>query len=941
MRNLCGILLVIFPLHLAAQKMFLYPSQAVAPRGSYQTATAIVNGVNDKTVTWTASGGRIVGTNPCVVNEPCTIAVYSKEPGVVHLKATSNANHSVTAESAITFTASPTPATSHPRFLITPAMLPALRSKATSRNVMYQSLKAVGERDLDRDKALWSWSCNGGSGLPSSDQSGYAKEADANIFAVLSMLAPSAEERNAWGCYGRDVWVYAMNQVISGKEVIIGNHWSDYSLQLSLTTDWLMAGNYLSQADQALARRFLAHVTKTVLGYSYGSTAPVGKYNSIAEFNTENMWSLAGIRAMGNNYTMSKMLFLVAAGLTFNDDPTDDPPMANSCGAKRYEVCPDYSAGSLHAYFNFFAGGMMYLMYAHLEDPGVVLPAYQSAYSNLPQMPRCSYPDGTKHACLGDGRGGESSEGSWYQYSFYRLRDALNMVHTAGYDDPIVYGPQMSLGTSSWWDMKYVSDILFLTGFGANGRPNTPAFNYFTTGDTLSYVRVPSDFATEAAMLTGDSYVNRTDRAEALRWLILNSAYGGPLGKSGDCKMYCGFNADLPTDVGLVLAMDLMITTPGPDPVASLPPDPRPSLPADLFNGSNNQHTILRTNGPESREIFSTYCPNTMIDHELQFCGRFDIFSNGEYITKGRIQFNDYNTNMSSATQSNTVSIENVTGSACTNPNECFEYFTVKNGGQFWHAYQQGFNLITHSELPSYAAFLYNDTPSYNGWWVAKGQHNVPAYDDVTKASRSMVYLRDANQLVFYDRAVTRHPASKGVYQITTGEPSVSGNEATWLTRSGKQRAYFTALFPEHASVERIDLLPGGPQQKDDWEPAANIRVSAGKPTAVEFLSVLEWGRSSFHKSPTSLVESTAGESFDGAKVGSSLVMFMRDWPKGFTGVAYPASGATTQYVSDLQPNMPFVITGDGAPASAHSDSAGVLMFAAAGTGSIHVAPAP
>jgi hypothetical protein len=66
--------------------------------------------------------------------------------------------------------------------------------------------------------------------------------------------------------------------------------------------------------------------------------------------------------------------------------------------------------------------------------------------------------------------------------------------------------------------------------------------------------------------------------------------------------------------------------------------------------------------------------------------------------------------------------------------------------------------------------------------------------------------------------------------------------------------------------------------------------------------------------------------------------MFMRDWPEKLTGVTYPASGGTTQYVSDLQPNMPYQITGDGAPASGRSDSAGVLTFSSTGSGRIHVA---
>jgi hypothetical protein len=104
---------------------------------------------------------------------------------------------------------------------------------------------------------------------------------------------------------------------------------------------------------------------------------------------------------------------------------------------------------------------------------------------------------------------------------------------------------------------------------------------------------------------------------------------------------------------------------------------------------------------------------------------------------------------------------------------------------------------------------------------------------------------------------------------------------------------------------------------------------------------VLEWGHSSFAKSKTVLVHSTGGQSFDGAEVGSSLVMFMRDWPSTFAGVAYPASGATTDYISDLTPKTTYSISGAGVPASATTDDAGVLSFSAAGTGSIRVSKSP
>ena len=126
-------------------RRYLYPTTVTAPRGSYQSVTAVVQGVNNKTVTWTTDGGTIVGTNPCVVNEPCTAALYTTVAGTYHLTATSNANGSVSATSTITITGSPTPVTTHPRLLITAAMLPGLQAKATEQHAVSS---AAGASDL-------------------------------------------------------------------------------------------------------------------------------------------------------------------------------------------------------------------------------------------------------------------------------------------------------------------------------------------------------------------------------------------------------------------------------------------------------------------------------------------------------------------------------------------------------------------------------------------------------------------------------------------------------------------------------------------------------------------------------------------------------------------------------------------------------------------------
>src|SRR5580698_1382322 len=90
---------ILLSLSALAQKIYVYPTTVTAPRGSYQTVTAIVTGANDKTVTWTSDGGTIVGTNPCIVNEPCTVALTTTTPGTYHLTGTSNSNSSVGATS--------------------------------------------------------------------------------------------------------------------------------------------------------------------------------------------------------------------------------------------------------------------------------------------------------------------------------------------------------------------------------------------------------------------------------------------------------------------------------------------------------------------------------------------------------------------------------------------------------------------------------------------------------------------------------------------------------------------------------------------------------------------------------------------------------------------------------------------------------------------------
>jgi hypothetical protein len=783
----------------------------------------------------------------------------------------------------------------------------------------------------------WSFTCEGGTGLPTSGTAGNNLEIPAYNFAMLALINPNTSTGTNWNCYGHDVMVYLMNQIVGGSFSPSEDDWRGNATYYVFTTDWLLgSGGLTSSGDLTLARQYVAWMLKFTLTNGYTNPLPTltGPYNS-----SSMILPVEGMRFFGNNYAEARFFYLAALPLTFNDTTLDDPTLSN-CAGGRYAVCSDGSANSMHAYFNYFAGAILYDQWAIMEDPNVGWQAYQAAYANLPTQPVCSWPSTSGSVpCFGEQRGGEAAEGSGYGYSAYAIRDGLNAIWTAGYADPLLYGPQMSLPTSSWWDMRDVVTNEFLTGFKAkNGNYQepaggiAPAYAYLHTGDAKHYYAEVSDYLAETGMMVFDTYTGRTDRTNALLWPVLNTAYGGPAGTAGGCNLDCGIDNNLSNDIAETVNPDLFIALAAVDPGTLTPVDPRPSMPTDLYNGSYNQHLMVRSGFTNTDSLLSFYCENSMIDHEHATCGMFEIYSNNEYITKGRVTFDDdYNFQMATATQNDQLSIMDVSTGTTPLSSGAWDYWSVGSGGLWQEGTQAGLISLYHSELPSYSAMIADTTNQYN-----LGANYAPTYvyDVATSASRSLIYLRGTNQVVTYDRAATSSATAKAVYLNTTGTPTVSGSTASWLTQSGTQKACYTELLG--GTLSNVGLTPA-PSNGGDWEVVSTLKVDAGTPTSTQFLGILEWGAASFTKSATTLVQSTAGQNFDGALVGPSLVMFMRAWPATFNGVTYPASGVTTQYVADLAPNTTYTITGAGAPASATTDTAGVLVFNAAGAGNITV----
>lgn len=771
---------------------------------------------------------------------------------------------------------------------------------------------------------------------------------------------------------------------------------------ITVMSDWQVSHDYMAMVG---AQMVSGMTTQTPPFALTGTKGPVTGYNSSTQFapGFNPGYDFIGQRAMGNNYTESRLLYLAAAGLTFNNNPTDDPPLTNTCSAVAGQVCSDGTAYNLFAYFQYLAGSMMYKEWAHLEDPNVSWQAYQAAYSNLPTQPMCT--DSTTPAttpttvpCFGDGRDGEATEGNWYQEAMSPMSLAMVSLVSAGVDDPLIYGPQMSLPFSSWWDMKYQYDLESLSYIYGTG---STVFAYPSTGHTLNLFRQPSDFTVNAWLMVLDSLTGRTDRTNQLLWPLIYSSIGG---SANFYSNWQNANANLNPNP-MFIALN---TT---DPTISPPADPRTAFPLDTFS-FNNQHIRVASlwdsgGGPTSpsyggsgstQQRLDVFSPNTRINHEVRSSGSFAVQSNAEYITLGATTFNNYFDMMHAASNDNVTGWgNNQNQTACTQTSgQVFmspgcqgmmgwlggnPYFMTYNlgaqvfngssyyqcnvslcaaadvpgvspnwttityttdaygGGQIWQQLQAGNAFMNHAELPTYVAYDIDQIPLYNGSQLSS--QPLAGITSVTAASRSFIYLRGSKQVVYYDRGAGASRSRN--YLNTTGAITISGNTASWPTQSATQKAYYTNLLP--AGITLFDMggfltNANGSPGTSDWERVSTILEDAGSPSSTQFLNVLEWGASGFSKSTTTLVQSSAGNGLDCALIGTTMACFQRTWPGTLTGSTYPASGATTHYVSDLTPNTSYTITGAGTPSSAVSDNAGVLTFAATGTGNIVVGAA-
>ncbi|MEI6415931.1 MAG: hypothetical protein WCP34_16970, partial [Pseudomonadota bacterium] len=351
---------------------------------------------------------------------------------------------------ATQYTANATPVTSHPRLWITQTDLPRLTTWAASNNPMYTQglLPAVQAAIQVYNNQFFP----GGQANPNWPDSGvitwpqYVTESYAELFAFMSRIDPDSNTRIQHAQRARNLLMHAINEAAKGH--LSGASFRDpqfatsdrsriYGEGFPLTVDWIYdavdgVGNpILTAQDKATIRQvFLMWADDNTFAFpNYVSWQP-GKPVPV---NTSSL--LTTMRYSMNNYSAGHMRQLIMMSLSMDD--TDDPPVNPALPAMQ-------QGNSLHSYFAQATGSALYQEYAMFEDAAVVASQY-------------GVPTTTKD--LGLASGGLPAEGIFYGECLSFVHGALLAMHTAGVDDPTVWGPQVSLIGSPYWD-KFANGLL-------------------------------------------------------------------------------------------------------------------------------------------------------------------------------------------------------------------------------------------------------------------------------------------------------------------------------------------------------------------------------------------------------------------------------------------------------------------------------------------------
>jgi hypothetical protein len=926
----------------------VYPTTATIPKNGIQSVTAEVSGSANNAVTWSTSGG-----SPTLINSTgTTVGVKNTATATVTITATSVADNTKTASSTVTFAATPTPLTSHPRLWLTSSDISRLQGWAVAGNDKYVNvLQSAANDALTYANAHWSWTFQSGTGSPDggwqdsgiSTIVGDGTESFALLFGYMSMVDPSSQaNRDAWGKRSRDMLMYIANIAVNGPSDSlpfrrVDFEYSDraryYGEAYGLLLDWLQCAtncgvsqaSYLSSGDKTTLRTLYMMWCKALV--SAGTTVytfplPVGSANSnttalLTNTPTELYW-------VGNNYWSMQFRNSTLMGLAI--DAADDP-LVNGANPVNF-IDTSGNGNTLRAFGTYGVGSFLYQLYAVYENPNIVASAYSTPVGNVPGW---------------EAGGSIPASFEYGPQAVTYVRQALLALHTSGNDDP-TSAPQLSLMSSSNWDLL-VQAFLAQTSpqtFNSPGTTQGPSYYLGAYGDLAKMWAHPIPWSAyfnakgiydysvgNAGALNNDRYppYNMMDGQSSFQDYWSKGAWSG------------GAGYDAQTPIGAFMLFD---------PNASAPTDPRVSgFPTDFY-ATGEARYAGKTDWTTTASWFTYRCSFEQMDHQQQDCGMFEFYRKGEWITKARTGLpNDQ-------TQYGILATDERQGLTIFNAQDNGNGGTTilsARGSQYFTGITAGDPITIANFGPNYFYAYSIDTNLYNST-------HYGTFTDISSASRSILWLKPAT-IIIYDRANSVSTGKFKIWNISTQvSPTIAGRSASFATTGG-QHVYIDGLLPTGGTASLTTKSLDALQQIASLEPLLSPNgfwlqdTDTSNPQTARYLHIMQTVDTAGTQGASTLVQSSAGTAFDGATIGTTSVMFIKN-PSDlgtFSSTTFTVPNATTQfYVAGLTPSVNYqaTITPSGGNSnvvvanggSTSTDSAGVLSFTSSGTPPVPPAPA-
>jgi hypothetical protein len=728
--------------------------------------------------------------------------------------------------------ATPIPVTSHPRLWLTADDLSRLRRRAQPANPFWQDgilpLAATMTAEMDSGSVP-------GEDDGSNSWNPYPTEHSAAFFAFMSLVHSDEAERVDYGQRARTLLMHAIGEAAKGPaegqpfrdpffSTFDRSRW--WGECFPLTVDWIYPS--LTADDKVAIRevflRWVAENTNAVTTTA-NHPEPVGTVNDpvlIADPTT--------VRWAGNNYFTAHMRNIGLITLCF--DAADDPD------------------GALTGTLAQATGAWLYMV---------------------------------DHLLRGDARGGLTAEGFEYsQQAIAYVVQFLLALHTAGQDDPEVWGPQVVLTDNPFWNeltAAYLHSLSPASVLVPNWEWMGPVFQPAWYGDGQNYWG-PDFIAVLGPLGRYDDLTGNRRRLDAIRWIQTHLPPGG-------AEALVPVRVAEASEVATTAILYFLLF----DPDAAEPADPRPDSGLSHFAAGVGR-LLVRTGWAADATWFTYALGWNSVDHQHGDGNQVEFYRQGEWLTKERT---GYGFNIGSSDYHNTLALENDP----PDHNSPGDYRSIiwQRGSQ-WMIVPAGDPEILAMSVTDDSVYALGDaTNLYNS--------EAELSTDILHASRSVLWLKP-DHIVIYDRAASKTDGRfKRFWLNLPAAGNVAGNVTT-VTTAGGQQLVVTTLLPVDASISTEpaepltatgELAVGEPMQ-------FRLRVEApGGPTETRFLHVLQGVDAGVTADEGTLVESSGGTPFTGVVVGGTAVLFPVEIGGDVAEMSYAVPAGTVRHlVTGLAP---------------------------------------